>query len=250
MNSIGLDGANLESANMENLTSLWKQMGIRAKGQGEPQNASASWPNRHWFDDVGVGRLPHSAIEEFVSRLPENAIVPVWGDKSRGQLQIEQALVAAGFSVSLEQTAMYLDLDSFTADIAGMELETVVATDKIRIWTDVASEAFGYEIDRSVIERLVENPSVQLLLGYSGGRPAATAMLYKTAEVIGVHLVGVAQEHRGKGIGHSLMLRVIELGRLWQGRYITLQASEAGEGIYRRLGFTPQFCVRSYMASR
>lgn len=242
MNFTGID-----KANIENLTSLWRRMGVRPRspGTGERLNVSTSWPHRHWFDQ-GAEDLTAIAIDDFIGRLGQDSVVPVWGDLGRGQLQIEPAMIAAGYAVSFEQTAMYLDLETQAETSRGMELQRVTSRAEIEVWTDIASEAFAYEIDASVIERLGTEPAVQLLLGYCDGQPAATAMLYKTSEVIGVHQVGVAQAFQGRGIGHALMLRVIELGRLWRGRYITLQASAAGEGLYRRLGFHVQFTIRNY----
>ncbi|GAA3526476.1 hypothetical protein GCM10022394_01980 [Zobellella aerophila] len=74
----------------------------------------------------------------------------------------------------------------------------------------------------------------------------ATALLNKTGEVIGVHQVGVPPEHRGKGIANGLMQRLIAACQDWGDRHITLQASGAGEDLYRRQGFEPRFRIKSY----
>jgi GNAT superfamily N-acetyltransferase len=93
---------------------------------------------------------------------------------------------------------------------------------------------------------VADDSDVQILLVYHEGQPAATAMLHKTVEIIGVHLIGVPKRFGGKGIAYLLMQHVIESCHAWGGKYITLQSSAAAESIYRRLGFNEQFIIRSY----
>jgi GNAT superfamily N-acetyltransferase len=162
---------------------------------------------------------------------------------------LEPALLENGFSVLFEQFAMYLDLNNLVSkDAPVSDSKYVTSAQDIETWVVIASAAFGYPIDASVFHNIITNPDIRLLLTYCAGKPAGTALLYKTGEVIGVHLVGVPQDYRGRGIAKALMQQVIVDSLLWAGKYITLQASAAGEPLYRQLGFKHQFTLRNYQS--
>jgi ribosomal protein S18 acetylase RimI-like enzyme len=63
---------------------------------------------------------------------------------------------------------------------------------------------------------------------------------------MGVHLVGVIADFRGRGIARALMQYIINLSIALDGKYLMLQASAAGESLYRELGFMKQFTIKNY----
>jgi GNAT superfamily N-acetyltransferase len=238
----------INKANIDNLTGLWKTMGVRSNVSHAVRelNASTSWPNRYWFDwGTDTGQI--ATISEMLAGFPQRSITPVWDGPDQCVSLLEQTMIEHRFTVLFEQTAMYLDLVPHSASQwpAGNVARIHTPRD-IETWTNIASESFGYDIDISVIHSVADDPDIQLLLAYCEGRAVATAMLYKTADVVGVHQVGVAEKYQGRGIAHSLMRQVIGTCIAWQGKYITLQASVAGEALYKRLGFRPQFSIRNY----
>lgn len=238
----------LNKANIDNLTGLWKKMGTQPSARPSMKllNASLSWPNRYWFDwDTDTYQI--SAMQDFPIELPRNSIIPIWGGVAESTDYFEQILIENGFAVVFEQTAMYLNLESYVAiENQTSHIARIHSQQDIETWAHVSGAAFGYEIDVSVIHNIADDPNIQLFMAYNEGQAAATAMLYKTADIIGVHQVGVAEEYQRKGIAYSLMQYVIEACNTWQGKFVTLQASEAGEVLYKRLGFKPQFIIRNY----
>jgi len=238
----------LNKANIHNLTSLWKKMGIEQHSQltKKQLSQSLSWPNRYWFDwEVKTGQIPELA--KAIMELPENLVLPIWHGSPETPGFLEQILINNGFTISFEQTAMYLDLTSHTVrECRPTGMSRIRSLQEVEVWTKVASEAFSYDIDAAVIYKIAADPDVQLLVTRSQGEAAATALLYKTADVIGVHQLGVAKRHQGKGIASSLMQHVIRTCKDWNGRYVVLQASAEAESLYIRLGFNQQFKVRNY----
>lgn len=237
----------IDKLNIENLTRLWKKMGaqVTAVQPSGLLNSSISWPYRVWLDDI-TEKNNALEIENLLSDIPLHAIVPVWhatDDAIAGQ----RIFGEHGFELRLSQTAMFLDLKDYqplTCPI--IQIEQVQSSSETEVWTNIASEAFGYVIDESVIRHIASDPDIRLLLVYDNGEAAATALLFKTETTLGVHLVGVPEKHRGKGLAYALMQHVIEHGYLLGARYITLQASSAGIGIYKKLGFKQQFVINSY----
>ncbi|SMF03101.1 GNAT family N-acetyltransferase [Desulfovibrio gilichinskyi] len=241
-----MDSEKLKKGNIDNLTTLWKKMGAKAQVTTAQvvYYLASRWPNRCWFDwDTDF----ISGINSVLDVLRPDQIVPVW-DKSGNKIgKREQDLIDNGFGIMLEQTAMVLSANDFPKqDSSVNNIKLVSSTEDIESWVSVGSKAFGYQIDPHVISKLVSDDDIKLFIYYCENTPAGTALLCKTSEVIGVHQVGVAPAFQGKRIGSSLMKYLIPVCKEWQGEFITLQASAAGKGLYERLGFKPQFMIRSY----
>jgi GNAT superfamily N-acetyltransferase len=238
----------LNEANTNNLTNLWKKMGTeQCSSRLIPNiNISANWPNRCWFDwKTNLNEI--SKIENIISLLDENSVVPVWNNLSETGTAFEQVLVENEFELFFEQTAMYLDLENYH-EVNNIDLEiTEINSDQdIKTWTSIASSAFEYQVDESVIQKIATDSEIKLLLGIINGQPVTTGLLFKTGDSIGVHLVGVPKEFRGKGFARKMMQSIIEQCYQWKGKYITLQASIMGESLYKSLGFKEQFTIKNY----
>lgn len=243
-----MDTGQLKKANIYNLTCLWKKMGTqpRPAGPGKNLHTSVSWPYRCWLDwEADTVEISEAAI--IFSRLQNNNIVPVWGGLGGGAAVLERMLIDNGFELLFEQTAMYLCLEGH--EIIGRprpDIAIITSERDIETWTDIAARSFEYEIDAGVIRKTADDPAVQLLLALVDGRPAATAMLFRTGDITGVHQLGVQAQYRGRGVARTLMQYVIGQCIESAGKYITLQASSAGLDLYGSLGFRRQFTIRNY----
>lgn len=192
-------------------------------------------------------------------------MVPVWGINPAQDAILETALRAKNFAPVLLQTGMYLSLsERETPGECSLKIHTVATPAHIQEWTKVASTSFGYAIDAAVIAQLLQRPQpdITLLLAYhinesahdntniaadnANPQAVATALLFTTGNTMGVHMVGVLPSARGQGIALQLMQAIIRSAKQQGCQAITLQASAAGEGIYRRLGFQEQFLLRSF----
>jgi ribosomal protein S18 acetylase RimI-like enzyme len=255
----------IDQANLTNLTSLWKKYGAREikRNMLPLLYASTDWPNRCWLDwgALSVDDLDQVLQETdktWIKNVPESKILALWavtsGNQNRhaGLLKqelIEKFLLEKNCKCLFEQTAMYLPLqDAIESPQVHPEFQVkaVSTAQEITKWVDISSEAFAYSIDRSVIEKLLNEQDIQLLIGWKNDLAIASALLYKTGDIIGVHQLGIKQDFQGKGFARCLMLEIIRLCYLWQGRYLVLQASQAGKPLYDSLGFTEQFLIKNY----
>lgn len=238
----------LNQFNIDNLTSLWRKMGVENNSEVavDGLTISQTWPNRFWFDwSASANQI--AAIDNLLSHLPARAVIPVWTDAGEKPGQLERNLLDEGFSVSFQQLAMYLDLQTAQREaIPALDITKVQAPQDLETWTATASAAFGYWIDIAAIEKVATDIDVTLLLVKQDGEPVATALVYKTGAVIGAHLVGVPEAYRGRGIAKALMRYVINLSNDLGGNFLMLQASAVGEPLYRQLGFVPQFVIKNY----
>lgn len=120
-----------------------------------------------------------------------------------------------------------LAIETVDAAGAGEYLETLLA-------------GFGVPpglIDPSLGRALVETPGLTGLLGRVDGAPVATSALFVTGPTAGVYNVATLADHRGRGFGEALTAAAARAGAEQGATHAILQASEAGEPIYRRMGY-------------
>lgn len=232
----------IDKANIDNLTGLWRLMGATVAQQGWWQ--SNSWPRRCWQDWDNRADIGLQALVELV---PEDYLCPVWavGD---GTVELEAGLRSAGFEMGLQQWAMVLPLaGAEPAPSTGrLELSTIDSDADAAQWSRICGQAFGYRIDAAVIDRIRRHPDVEVLWAACKGVRVATAILYRTGSVVGVHQVGVPPEWQGQGIARELMWQLVARTKAMGAEYLCLQASAAGEPLYLSMGFKTQFGMRSY----
>ena len=241
----------LNRLNIDNLTSLWRKMGINQDSEWNKNGltVSATWPNRFWFNwNANIQQI--TSIVPGLHQLPAAAVVPVWTGAGKAATQLEVFLKDECFQVLFSQLAMYLDLQTQSIpELPALDIIAVHLTADIETWVATASAAFGYSIDVAVIAALVDVPEVKLLLLRDKGRAVASALMYQTGDIMGVHLVGVPNEYRGRGFARRIMQYVIKLSIERGAKYLTLQASAAGKPLYLQLGFESQFTIRNYKRS-
>ncbi|WP_323813445.1 GNAT family N-acetyltransferase [Cellvibrio sp. NN19] len=241
----------LKQLNVDNLTSLWRRMGINKNSEWNKKGLTVSekWPNRYWFDwDANIQQI--NSIVPVLHQLPAQAVVPVWIGAGQAANQLEVFLKDECFQVLFSQQAMYLDLQQqVLPNLPELNVIEAQSPTDIETWVATASAAFGYTIDVAAIAALVDVPEVKLLLLKEAEQAVATALVYQTGDVIGVHLVGVPDEYRGRGFARMIMQQVIKISIEMGGKYLTLQASAAGEPLYLQLGFERQFEIRNYKRS-
>jgi GNAT superfamily N-acetyltransferase len=257
----------IDEANLSNLTKLWhKYDSLPVEAAKLPLlQANTGWPHRCWIDswersDGDSGQLQGGINDNrWVENIPRSAIFPLWPTlRSNNNLPssqfepqvIEQSLIDKHWHCTFEQTAMYLTLPGDATHSPrthpGFKVRTVSTFEDIKMWADIGSEAFGYQIDLSVIQRLVDDEEIQLLLGWDNCQAIACGLLYKTGDIIGVHQVGVKLAFQGKGFAKCFMLDIIAACSKWHGKHVVLQASQAGKLLYEKLGFKSQFLIKNF----
>jgi GNAT superfamily N-acetyltransferase len=158
-------------------------------------------------------------------------------------------LAAAGLRLAEEERAMRLALDRPTPlreQPAGMTIERVATSEALDAYAEVIAETWTPP-DPNVREfyRRAAGPALapgplMLFLGRLDGTPVGTAELALGADgVAGLYGVATRSAWRRGGVGSAMTLAAIDAARSCGMHRLELQASEAGEGVYGRLGFQP-----------
>jgi GNAT superfamily N-acetyltransferase len=121
----------------------------------------------------------------------------------------------------------------------GLEIEMVGAAGAGE-YLDTLLAGFGVPpglIDPSLGRALVDTPGLFSLLGRVDGEPVATSAVFTAGPTAGVYNVATLAPHRGRGYGEALTAAAARAGADRGATHAILQASEAGEPVYRRMGY-------------
>lgn len=155
---------------------------------------------------------------------------------------LADACAAAGLVEHWQPPLMVLD--TIAADDPplpdGLTVERVDAAN----YDDYAAAlCAGFGIPPEVVEPLAHGEMLGIA-GFTGllgrdtdGEPIAASGVFVSGATAGIYNVATTPDHRGRGIGAAMTTAAARLGAGLGATRAILQASEAGEPVYRRLGY-------------
>ncbi|MHB8695486.1 MAG: GNAT family N-acetyltransferase [Solirubrobacteraceae bacterium] len=110
-----------------------------------------------------------------------------------------------------------------------------------QVHSDVAGPAFGAPpelLARVITAEVLGRPQVRSYLGEVDREPVVTAMSVTIGDAVGIFNVATPGPHRRRGYGAAITAHAALDGRIAGAEWAWLQSTEAGYGVYERLGFT------------
>jgi len=161
---------------------------------------------------------------------------------------LERAALAAGLPAVSETGTPRLAIDHDVPPGVvpdGVSLEEVAdergRLDYLAVTVDAYADSslprHAAEAQLSTVGALA-GPGVRAVVAHVEGRAASAAMSVASGAVAGIQLVGTVPEARGRGLGELCTRWALHAGFASGARAVVLEASEAGEPIYLRMGFT------------
>lgn len=240
--SIPADAQKQFLANLANLTALWHALGADGHGAdgNEPFFVSQSWPHRLWIEPSLRRAEPQLRADQIARAVASkrDIIMPTWLPPGVSSQASRNGLLAQGLEQAFGQTVMNAALDEIRDDAVQLpQLDFVEGPSVVQEWTEIAARSFGYAIDPQPIALLSEHPGAHFALARREGRSVGTGLLFATGGVAGIHMVGVPPEARRSGVAGAMMIHLHNIARERGLRTAALQASDMGEGLYRKLGY-------------
>lgn len=162
--------------------------------------------------------------------------------------------VVDGGQPGLEAAAIALGLEAVEGIMPGMAQHPITAPDArtgLEI-TEVSSATAWDELCRATVEPFGLTPAIvagvfppavreaagtHWFLGRLDGETIGTAATIVHGDVAGIYNIGVLEAHRGQGHGWDLTAAAVRAGISDGCSVAVLQSSDAGLGIYERMGF-------------
>ena len=237
---------NLINANIKNLTSLWKTVGISFDSYFKTPDfeyceiKNSEWPNRIWLHQ-SITQDTIVQIKEKLATTPSNITLPIWSIYNKNQ---DPILELNGFNLKFEQVGMSLKLDKLFDIKSDVKIQLVTNNSEAKLWSELFLKSFGYVISFETIFKTLKE--INYYIAYHGGLAVGTAILHRTNNIMGIHAVGIPPQMRRRGYAKQIMKLLINIAFENQNEYITLQASEMGKNLYLNLGFEEQFLIKNY----
>jgi len=150
-----------------------------------------------------------------------------------------QLLAAAGHSLDATPTAMALELADFEApDLGDLDWDAEATSQEIAELNELGYGLAVGEFARGLRD-LKPGPTTHLYRARAEGRTASVAIVLDTDDEASVVLVATRPDLQGRGLSTRLLGAALAEARDRGMRTSSLQASAAGEPIYRRLGYQP-----------
>jgi ribosomal protein S18 acetylase RimI-like enzyme len=216
------------------------------------------------FNSMFAARLsPATAGEQIAAaktRAQRNGVPVLWwiapGDTPT---DLAHRLTDAGFAYAATLPGMSMDLRDLprSAVPSGLEDVTIAAvTDErgARTWCDVFAGGFGFPkaigdefLPLTIASTLQADAPYQSYLLSWRGEAVATASTMLSDAVAGIYNVATLPHARRKGFGAMLTAHAARNARDRGASLGVLQASEAGLGVYRTLGFIERGDFEQYI---
>lgn len=235
----------------ENYFAAWRLLASNAQGGSSHDHDDvlfATTPSPVAFFNSAFVR-PHAVVAEQL-----DAIAAFFGERElpftvrfRDDDAAAQACEAAGLQSGGQLPVMFAD----AAAIDGPVDLDVRVVDESLLPAYVATMAAGYSMPVDVLKPMftlgsVRNPSFAALLGFVDDTPVATAAVVVSGTCAGVYNVGTPAEFRRRGYGEAATRAAVVEGVRRGCTTTTLQASEMGFPIYKRMGYGTVVNWRSY----
>ena len=234
---------------INHLFEFWEYIGWQGnflnveKGYTYTNPKMNSWPNRIFALDTTLLNFEEFNLKIKTGKLPNSLAVAE-------NKYTETLLLQHGFKEKSVVKTMFLDRTKYIESKVDFSSIEHVDNDNMAIeFARVASLSFEYQIQPNTIILLFRNKNrISLFLGRHNNEFVSCGILYHDKKGnSGIHMIGTLPKVRGLGLGKTMTTKLISEAYKKSNNKIVLVASESGERIYSKIGFSTHGALKSYV---
>ena len=127
---------------------------------------------------------------------------------------LEYELKNHGFQLKSVVDGMTLEIKPSLSFSASKNIDRVRNEEEIKVFAEIASEAFGYTIYPSTLFSLIDDSRAQLFLGRYNGQYVSCGILFLDSNHdAGLHMIGLRKNFRGLGLGKEMTSHFVASGQ-------------------------------------
>jgi predicted GNAT family acetyltransferase len=213
-----------------------------------------------WYNGVLSTRSPANdegpVIEDAISyfKLRKVPIFTWWQSPELESDPWAHQLMLHGFRHDGNTPGMAMDLavlPSLIPQPDRLVIKLVDTPPMLNVWAQTFARGYGLpdSLATSAFDLFIslgQELPYRYYLAYVNGRPVAASMLFLGAGVAGIYCVATVEEARGQGIGAAVTLAPLLEARSLGYHAGTLQSSDMGYNVYRRIGFQKVCSIDHY----
>ena len=215
-----------------------------------------SWAKNSYFEGynkVFDMNIPLADIKEVIMLLRKNIELEIAPkhlliNSCNKAIILEDYLKSLNFNMFYQQSGMAIDLASFkfeNNDNIG-KIRTIKSANELEEWILITEEAFKKKRNSYMYKMFLSENDIRFYGCYYKDKIVATLMLYIKDAIAGIHLVGTANEFRGKGFGTLIAKTALRDAKDLGCKYSVLQASDMGKSVYKSIGFKEYCKIRHW----
>ncbi|OIQ18022.1 MAG: hypothetical protein BM557_07325 [Flavobacterium sp. MedPE-SWcel] len=222
----------------QHLFNFWEHIGKQAKflynhkDYKYTASKEESWPRKVF--NINFLTLDYKELYDKMKNrgLPNSLAIAENNEKKKLLLDNHFRNTSEVKTMSLAST----DIPKLTNDFSTITQVTTV--DEASVFTNVASQSFGYTISVSTIIPLLNDLKIRLYIGKYNNEFVSCGMIYLDDDGnSGIHMIGTLANYRGYGLGKTMTEKLLLETKVNKSNNVFLVASKAGENIYLKMGF-------------